>query len=703
MSTPPTTRPPNRLAREASAYLRQHAHNPVDWHPWGDEAFERAKREDKPLLVSIGYSACHWCHVMERESFDDEAVAVVMNASFVNVKVDREERPDVDQIYQTVVQLMRQSGGWPLTVFLTPEGRPFFAGTYFPPERRYGMPSFREVLDAVADAYLGRRGEVEAQADELTGAIGSVLARGAASSGGAGPELLGRAAERLGKRFDDEHGGFGGRPKFPNTMGLEVLLRAATAAGDAGAGGRVRQALDAMRAGGVYDHLGGGFHRYSTDERWLVPHFEKMLYDNALLLRLYVDAGRAFVEPRYLQVGRDVAAYLLREMASPGGAFYATQDADSEGEEGKFFVWRPEEVAQILAHDPPARDAALAHYGVSESGNFEHTGATVLSSALPVDEVAERLGLEPAAAEAALERARDALFEARETRPKPARDEKLLACWNGLTIGALAELGAATGEAEWVRAAERAYAHLEGLLVARGRVARYATLDGRVLGPGFLDDQADLANAALDLYEATGSPAYAQKARELGDALLAHFADPEGPGFFFSPDDGPPTIVRVRDQFDQATPSGSAMASLALLRLGSLFGARYEAPARAYLDAVAAEAAENPLGMGQLVCAADRLARGAVEIVVVGARDDARTEALRRAALAAYVPNRVLALVDPADPASAEAAPELAAGKPAGPGGAPVAYVCRRRVCSAPLASPEALRAALAEDSKGAP
>jgi uncharacterized protein len=703
MSTPSTTRPPNRLAREASAYLRQHAHNPVDWHPWGDEAFERARREDKPLLVSIGYSACHWCHVMERESFDDEATALLMNTSFINVKVDREERPDVDQIYQTVVQLMqRGGGGWPLTVFLTPDGRPFFAGTYFPPERRHGMPSFVEVLNAVSDAYLERRADVDGQAAELVGVLAKVLAP-AAGGAGAGPDPLGRAAAALSRRFDDQHGGFGGRPKFPNTMGLEVLLRHAHAAVDLEAAGRVRKALDAMRAGGVYDHLGGGFHRYSTDERWLVPHFEKMLYDNALLLRLYVDAGRALGEPRYLQVGRDVAAYLLREMKSPGGAFYATQDADSEGEEGKFFVFRPEEVTQILAGDPLARDAALAHYGVREGGNFEHTGATVLSSALPAAEIARALGQSEPEIEAALERARDALFEARETRPKPFRDEKLLACWNGLAIGALAELGAATGEDDWVRAAEGAFAHLDALLVEGGRVARYATLGGHVARPGFLDDQADLANAALDLYEATGSPAYALKARELADALLAHFADPSGPGFFFSPDDGPPTIVRVRDQFDQATPSGSAMAATLLLRLGSLFGDRYEAPARAYLESIADDAADNPLGMGQLVCAVDRLVRGSIEVVIVGARGDARTDALRRASLSAYLPNRVLALVDPADPFSLEAAPELAAGKPAGPGGAPLAYVCRGRVCSAPLASPEALRAALAEDSKGAP
>ena len=367
---------PNRLADEASPYLQQHAQNPVDWYPWGAEALDRARQEDKPILLSIGYSACHWCHVMERESFEDTAIAALMNQWFVNVKVDREERPDLDQVYQLVVQLMGRSGGWPLTVFLTPDQRPFFGGTYFPPVDRYGMPGFPKVLQAIWEAYHARRDEVDAQSAELAKAIGDVAAgearAAAAASGAVGPALLETATEKLVARFDDDHGGFGHRPKFPSTMSLDVLLRGGDLA-------RVRKALDGMRDGGIWDHLGGGFHRYSTDERWLVPHFEKMLYDNALLLRLYVDAWRATGEARYADTARGIAAYLLREMQSPDGGFYSTQDADSEGEEGKFFVWTPREVDAACAGDDEAARAAKRVWGIDAEGNFEGSGATVLS------------------------------------------------------------------------------------------------------------------------------------------------------------------------------------------------------------------------------------------------------------------------------------------------------------------------------------
>src|SRR5580658_8485744 len=367
---------PNRLAGEASPYLQQHADNPVDWYPWGPEALEKAKREDKPILLSIGYSACHWCHVMERESFEDEAIASAMNASFVSVKVDREERPDLDHVYQLVVQLMGRSGGWPLTVFLTPDQKPFFGGTYFPPADRYGMPGFPKVLQAVWEAYRTRREEVDDQSAKLTHAIEQVAAdethavadeAGASASGpGASAALVAEAGKKLASRFDRVHGGFGHRPKFPNTMSLDVLLRT-------GQKELVRKALDAMRAGGIWDHLGGGFHRYSTDERWLVPHFEKMLYDNALLLRLYADAWRVTGEPLYAETARSIAAYLAREMTAPDGGFYATQDADSDGEEGKFFVWTPAEIDAACGDDDDAARAAKAAFDVTDAGNFEHS------------------------------------------------------------------------------------------------------------------------------------------------------------------------------------------------------------------------------------------------------------------------------------------------------------------------------------------
>jgi hypothetical protein len=673
---------PNRLAREVSPYLQQHAYNPVDWYPWGTEALERAVREDKPILLSIGYSACHWCHVMERESFDDAAIAAKMNELFVCIKVDREERPDLDHVYQMVVQLMGRSGGWPLTVFLTPSRKPFYAGTYFPPRDRYGMPGFPKILDAVAEAYRERREEVAAQADELSAAIQSVMDQEGKKGGPAEipADALVRAATALGKRFDDVHGGFGGRPKFPSTMSLDVLLRRGVLDADASALARVCLALDGMRAGGIWDHLGGGFHRYSTDERWLVPHFEKMLYDNALLLRLYADGFRATGEARYRDTARAIVAYVMREMTHPEGGFYSSQDADSEGEEGKFFVWTPGQIREVLGADEAAARAAIETFGVTEEGNFEETGATVLHRAKEPSDPA------------ALERARAALFAAREERPKPFRDEKILASWNGLMMGALAEAGAALDEPTWIEAARRAFAFLEQkLLVTDGaglRVLRHFK-DGAVKGPGFLDDHAYVADAAIDLYEATGEPAYIARARALVDTILARFADRDGGGFFFVPDDGESLIVRAKDPFDHAIPSGTAVAIRALQRLGTLADATYAETAQRELSRMARAAVENPFGFGQTVCNLDREIRGSVDVVLVGARGDARTHALARTAFASYMPNRTLAWLDPHDDASRTACAALAEGKPAKD--TPVAYVCRGRTCSLPVSSPDAL------------
>jgi uncharacterized protein YyaL (SSP411 family) len=662
---------PNRLIREASPYLLQHAKNPVDWYPWGAEALEAAKRLDRPILLSIGYSACHWCHVMERECFENEAIAKVMNEWFVNIKVDREERPDLDQVYQLAVQLLRRSGGWPLTVFLTPDQRPFFAGTYFPPEDRYGMPGFPKVLQAIWEAYHGRREEVAEQAAEMANAIASVAAGKADIDYALGKDVVARAASRVSRAFDMENGGFHNRPKFPNTMALEVLLRA-------GDEKRVRRALDAMRAGGIWDQLGGGFHRYSTDEKWLVPHFEKMLYDNALLLRLYVDGWRAFGEARYAETARAIAAYVAREMTDAGGGFYATQDADSEGQEGKFFVWDEAEIRAALAGDEEAARAAIECFGVTAEGNFEDhgepTGKTVLFDAKP---------LEPE--RAVLDRARAKLFAARESRPKPFRDEKILASWNGLMISALADAGAALGDDAMIDAARRAFAFVEAKLVKSGRVLRHTKGD-IVKGPGFLDDHAYVARAALDLYEATGEPSYVSWAREIADQIVARFADQAEPGFFFTPDDGEALIHRAKDPFDQAVPSGQSVACEVLLRLGALVEPSYAERARVALEALAASAVESPMGFGQTLCVLDRLVRGSTDVVVVGPRADARTRALAAAAAKAWVPNRMVAWLDPSDPASRAACAALAEGKEAKP--EPVAYVCREQTCSLPLTTP---------------
>jgi len=683
---------PNRLAKEASPYLQQHGHNPVDWYPWGAEALAESKRRDAPILLSIGYSACHWCHVMERESFEDDAIARLMNELFVCVKVDREERPDLDHVYQLVVQLMGRSGGWPLTVFLTPEQKPFFAGTYFPPTDRYGMPGFPKLLRGVAEAYALRRSDVDLQAKELCDAIGRVSASAGGEAVALGPQLLAGAATKLASRFDEVRGGFGTRPKFPNTMPLEVLLRRAALDKDVRCEERVRRALDAMRAGGIYDQLGGGFHRYSTDEEWLVPHFEKMLYDNALLLRLYVDAYRAFGDSRYADTARASARYILREMTDAEGGFYATQDADSEGEEGKFFVWTPDEVEGALSGDRALAQLAMNHLGVTPEGNFEHTKSTVLFEAKSPGELAVKVGRPPSEILARLQRAKDAMFEARERRVKPFRDEKILASWNGLMIGAMAEAAGALREPSLLVAAERAFAFVLRALTEDGRVKRL-TKDGVVKGPGFLDDHSFLASAALDLYEATGDPRYVAHARRIADRMLELFWDEAGAGFFFTPEGGEKLIVRAKDPYDQAIPSGASIGALVLLRLSSLVGDPYGRVAVKALERVAGAAADNPFGFGQTLCVLDRLVRGSVDVVLVGAREAEGTRSLAAVAFGKYVPNRTVAWLDPGDPGSREACAALADGKP--PQKAPVAYVCRDRTCSAPVSTPEELARAL--------
>jgi uncharacterized protein YyaL (SSP411 family) len=679
---------PNHLAGEASPYLLQHAHNPVEWYPWGPVALARAVAEDKPILLSIGYSACHWCHVMERESFEDASTARLMNELFVNIKVDREERPDLDQIYQLVVQLMRRSGGWPLTVFLTPQQKPFYGGTYFPPEDRHGMPGFSRILRLLADAYRDRRADVELQADELAEAIGKVTGPEAGGDARLGADLLERASTSLLRRFDDEHGGFGDRPKFPNTMPLDVLLRRGALEGEARTLARTVHALGGMRAGGIFDQLGGGFHRYSTDARWAVPHFEKMLYDNALLLRLYVDAYRATKDPRWAETASRIAEYVVREMVAPEGGFYASQDADSEGEEGRFFVWDRAEILGALAGDEARTDLVCARFGVTADGNFEDTGKTVLHESVTSESLAVKLGRAPSRVREDLDAAVLVLAHAREARPKPFRDEKILASWNGLMIGAMAEAARTLGRPDLLAVAERAFAFVDRVLVDGDRVLRLAK-DGIVKRAGFLDDQAFVACAALDLYEATGSPSYVSKARALVDALLTHFADADAGGFFFSPDDGESLLHRAKDPYDQAIPSGASLACLALLRLGSLVGEPYAARGARELERVAAAALENPFAYGQTLGALDRLVRGSVDVVLVGRRDDPATAALANAVYGAYVPNRTLAWLDAGDPASRAACRELAIGK--GENTTPAAYVCRGRACSLPITTPDNL------------
>lgn len=689
--------PENRLASELSPYLRSHAHNPVDWYPWGSEALSAAQRFDKPILLSIGYSACHWCHVMERESFEDPSTAALMNEHFINIKVDREERPDLDQIYQIVVQLLGRGGGWPLTVFLTPDRRPFFGGTYFPPVEKYGMPSFQKVLRLVADSFRAQRKDIDEQAAEVTQAIVDTTKLEPEPEAPLSPTLLAEAARALLRRADKTHGGFGDRPKFPNTMSLEVLLSAGTLTNSHEALAHAEHTASRMQEGGIWDHLGGGFHRYSTDGAWLVPHFEKMLYDNALLLRFYTNAYRISRKSSFRDTALGIAEYVQRDMTDPSGGYYASEDADSEGEEGKFFVFGRDEVHSLLSTDAAARDVTVRVFGITDQGNFEHTGRTVLHEAMSVEAVAEELGLAVPIARSALARGRRALLERRGTRVRPFRDEKVLTSWTSLMASAMAEAGMVFERPSYVQSAERALAFVETKLSRRDgesiSLFRHA-MGGIAKGDAFLDDYAYLTNAALDLYEVTGKTHYVTLSQSVFRTLSESFSDPEQGGFFFTSMKAEPLLVRNKDLLDHAIPSGLSMAYLAMLRLGSLCDPLLLERAESELARFANKVRKAPSGMAQLVSVVDRAARGSVDVVIVGPTGDPRTHALHRAAFNEYVPHRTLLLVDPSVPNTSSFAPHLAQGKEAG--ALPVAYVCRGRTCSAPVSEPAALGELLA-------
>jgi len=577
----------NRLAGETSPYLLQHAENPVDWYPWGPEAFERARTEGKPIFLSVGYSACHWCHVMEHESFDDLPTALLLNTNFVPVKVDREERPDVDAVYMDAVHAIAGRGGWPMSVFLTPDGEPFYAGTYFPKDGRQGMPSFKEVLDQLSALWDAQRSEVLEAASRLTADMRR--SRDALSSdGGAlpGAETLHEAALRISHEFDEDDGGWGGPPKFPQAMIVEFLLRRYRQNDDGGLMRMASETLDAMARGGIYDHLGGGFHRYATDLHWQVPHFEKMLTDNAMLARVYLTAWELTGRDDYRRVATGTLDYLLREMADPAGGFYSAQDADTEGEEGRFFVWTPEEITAVLQGTPEAGDddtaLFLEVYGVTAEGNFED-GRTVLHMPALAAEVAGRTGIGADELEERLAPMRARLFEAREKRVRPARDDKVLAGWNGLALGAFAHAARVLDRADYRFAAERCGEFLlAGMLTPEGRVYR-SWKDGRATLNGYLEDYANVADGMLELFETTGDDRWALAAAGLADAIIEHFSDPAG-GFFDTSDDHEQLIIRPKVVQDGAVPSGGSMAASVLLRLARGSGeARY---AEAALDAV---------------------------------------------------------------------------------------------------------------------
>ena len=677
-------RPANHLAGATSPYLLQHAHNPVDWYPWGDEALRRAKQEDKPILLSIGYAACHWCHVMERESFEDEATANLMNEHFVSIKVDREERPDLDSIYMDAVQALTGRGGWPLTAFLTPDRTPFYAGTYFPNEPRHGMPAFRDVLDAIAAAWRDRREDVLEQGGHVLAGIGR-LAQTSAPDDALGEEILAGALANLRRAYDVHWGGFGGAPKFPQPMTLEFLLKVAVrgnaAAGDTDARDMLTGTLDRMAAGGIHDQVGGGFHRYSVDEHWHVPHFEKMLSDNAQLARVYLRAWQVTGEQRYAIVARRTLEYLLREMRHPEGGFFSSQDADSEGEEGKFFVWSYDELVQV------ADETVAMAFGAVPEGNWE--GTNVLWHPFSVAAVASEVGQEPGDLERRIEEAKRKLYVRRERRVRPATDDKILASWNALAISALAEFGRAIDEPFFVEAAvETADFVLENLRTEDGKLAR-SWREGRAGVAAFAEDVALLADALLTLWETTFELRFFTAARELADELLARFQDRERGGFFSSAED-PALVLRPKDLFDNAVPSGNSAAAEVLLRLSALTGdAGYEDAALAALRLVANGAREAPIGFGRALSAIDRAVTTSKEVAVVGPLEAPETRALAGEVWRRPGANTVLAVAAPDDTQAASTV-ELLRDRTLQEGRA-VAYVCERFVCKLPVTEPTAL------------
>lgn len=694
--------PPNRLALETSPYLRQHAGNPVDWYPWGKDALDSSLSLDRPILLSIGYSACHWCHVMERESFEDDRIAALMNELFINIKVDREERPDLDEIYMAAVQAMTGSGGWPMTVFLTPDLRPFYGGTYYPPEDSHGRPGFPRVLTAVADHYRNNRDRIEQQADRLL----AVLQRQSDLSGLVNESPGSRAAdpaqaaafEQYCQTFDAEFGGFGSAPKFPHSMGLSQLLRIHRRSGKEQALHMVERTLERMAHGGIYDQLGGGFHRYSVDERWLVPHFEKMLYDNALLAVTYLEAYQVTSKDLYRRVVGETLDYVLREMAHPEGGYSAAQDADSEGEEGLFFLWTKDEVERHLA----AEQARLfcRYFDITPEGNFE--GKNILHVSSEMADLAVFLGVEVDELQRAVALGRERLLAVREKRVRPARDDKIVVSWNGLMISAMARAHAVLGNRRYLDSGEAAAAMILSELRSDTGTLMHSFTDGKSSRRGFQDDYACFINGLIDLYEASYDSAWLREAVELTGEMVERFWDPGGSSFFFTEAGAADLIVRSKNPFDNAVPSGNSMAALALMRLGALTGdeSLWEMGVGT-IGSFAGLLERSPTSFAQMGCALDFSMQKPLEVAVVGeGRSHPRSDAVH----GQFLPNKVVCGWPPrsgreATPETVEPLVPLLAGKCSG--SQPAAYVCEKMVCSPRIETPQALAARLAEAVRG--
>ena len=660
----------NRLINESSPYLLQHAHNPVDWYPWGDEAFDRARAEDKPVLVSIGYSACHWCHVMEHESFEDEDVAAIQNDHFINIKVDMEERPDVDQIYMNFVQMTTGRGGWPMNVFLTPEKLPFFGGTYFPPNPRYGMPSWRQILTSISDAFRERRDELQESAEHIVSELRKMSVVEPAA-GSLSPEMLDAAFVSFTRTFDAANGGFGGAPKFPAAMSLEFLLRYHHRTGDDKALSMVTYSLEKMARGGIYDQLGGGFHRYAVDAVWLVPHFEKMLYDNAQLIRVYLHTFQVTGDEFFKRIAVECLEYICREMLDPSGGFYSTQDADSEGEEGKFFVWTPEEITEVLGED--VGRAFCRAYDVTAGGNFE--GHSILNIKDPALAGNDRF-----------DDARKRLFEHREKRVKPFRDEKILTAWNGLMLAAFADAAGVLGDERYLSIAKKNADFILTELQKDGRLLR-TWKDGKAKLNGYVEDYANVADGLVELFQVSGDAEYLTEAKRLADLMITEFWDAESGGFFFTSNDHEQLVVRNKDLYDNATPSGNSVAADVLLKLAKLTGEdKYERFAVTVLRLTASQIRRHPQGFGRALSALEFHLEQTMEIVVVGEEGNE----LERIALGGYHPDAVVVLGRGDDDHGLPLLADRTAID-----GEPTAYICRDNVCQRPVTTGAELKLAI--------
>jgi uncharacterized protein YyaL (SSP411 family) len=678
----------NSLINETSPYLLQHAHNPVDWHAWDDKAFAKARAENKPILLSIGYSACHWCHVMEHESFEDEEIAKLMNENFVSIKVDREERPDLDQIYMNAVQMMTGHGGWPMTMFLTPDGVPFYGGTYFPPEDRYNMPGFPRVLLSVAEAYRAQPDQV---AHTATSMLGELRRAGLAQSTNEilTADLLDAAYRRISANYDRANGGFGGAPKFPPSMTLEFLLHTHYRTKRQDTLDIVQHTCRKMAEGGMYDQLGGGFHRYSVDAKWLVPHFEKMLYDNAQLSRLYLHLYQATKDDLARRIATETFEYVLREMTNPDGGFYSTQDADSEGHEGKFFVWSRTEIIDAIGE----ADGALFcdYFKVTEGGNFE--GDNILNITDSVETAAQRHAVSAEQIKAAITAGRRKLFEIREARVKPDRDEKVLTAWNGLMLASLAEAAAVLERDDFREAARKNARFVLDNLRRDGLLLR-TYKDGHAKLNGYLEDYAFFIDGLVSLYEVTGELTWLENAVTLTDKMVEEFWDESEGGFFFTGKSHEQLIVRSKDFFDNATPSGNSVAVDVLLHLSILTGNdSYRRLALTTLRLLLAPISRYPSAFGRALCAFDFYLSSPKEIAIIGEPENPATHALSRVVWQSYLPNRVIACSSSTSQ-DAPALIPLLQGRETIHGGA-TAYVCQDYTCKSPVTDPMDLEAQL--------